>query len=101
MEWGTTTIQIPKKPLLAARDVAVLLDVHEKTVRRWVEEGKFPPPKRIGGQERWTNIAIGVWLAWQDFAPNPVIGEETAPDGDDEDAPPPEPVSPRKGQKGT
>lgn len=73
MHWGTAPIRVPEKPLLTAGEVAALFDVHAKTIRRWVEEGKFPPPSKIGGQERWTNLAVGVWLIWQDYAPDPVI----------------------------
>lgn len=68
--WTSTPIQIPDQALLSAADVGVYLGVHQKTVLRWVREGRFPAPRKTaGGSDRWTARAVGVWLAWQDFAP--------------------------------
>jgi len=55
---------MPERPkLLAARDVADLLRVDTKTVRRWRSEGKLPAAIEIGGSiVRWRAADIDAWL---------------------------------------
>jgi len=58
---------MPERPkLLAARDVAELLRVDTKTVRRWRSEGKLPPAIELGGSVvRWRAEDIDRWLEEQ------------------------------------
>jgi excisionase family DNA binding protein len=49
---------------LTLREVAELLKVCPKTVRRWVALGKLPAPIRPGGgKPLWVREAIEAWLA--------------------------------------
>jgi excisionase family DNA binding protein len=89
MEWTSAPIRVPGQPFLTVRDVAKVVGVHPKTVQRWVREGTFPAPKRrAGGKEVWTSMAVGVWLAWQDYAPAPAAADESTT-----------PADPKPGQK--
>jgi excisionase family DNA binding protein len=100
LQWGSAPIRVPEQSFLTVRDVAKVVGVHPKTIQRWVREGTFPAPKRRGsGKEVWSNMAVGVWLAWQDYAPNPAtpvggVGSEL-PAADDPEPPP------RRGKGGT
>ena len=49
------------KPLLTAREVARLLRLHEKTVRRMIREGRLPC-LRIGRSVRFVVDDIDRWL---------------------------------------
>lgn len=58
--------QIPPVPhagtLLRLRDVCDLLSLSRATVHRWVRDGKFPPPIRIGDNSvRWSHDEIERW----------------------------------------
>lgn len=77
MNWSSAPIPVPDKPLLNLAEVEAFLGYNAKTIKRWVREGKFPAPKRIGDGQRWTALSIGVWLAWRDHCP-----QMTPKDGD-------------------
>ena len=51
--------------LLSVRNLAALLDVDAKTVRRWREAGKLPPALEISGVVRWRPEDIDAWLEEQ------------------------------------
>ena len=53
----------PSAPLLAVAGLARLLDVTEKTVRRWRDEGRLPPAVEVGGVVRWRPEDVDRWLA--------------------------------------
>ncbi len=53
----------PSAPLLAVAGLARLLDVTEKTVRRWRDEGRLPEAIVVGGVVRWRADDIDRWLA--------------------------------------
>jgi predicted DNA-binding transcriptional regulator AlpA len=38
---------------LTAKDLERVLQVTERTLRRWIQDGTFPAPIRIGGVKRW------------------------------------------------
>ena len=48
--------------MLTVKDVATLLLVTTKTVRRMVEKQEFPEPIRVGKSDRWT---LGDVRRWQ------------------------------------
>jgi len=48
---------------LRARDLAELLAVHPRTVRRWRSEGRLPEPIAISGVLRWDRRVVEAWLA--------------------------------------
>ncbi len=52
----------PSAPLLAVADLARLLNVTEKTVRRWRDEGRLPNAIVVGGVVRWRPEDIDRWL---------------------------------------
>ena len=49
--------------LLTLGDLAVLVQVSEKTLRRWRSEGRLPPAVEIGGVVRWRREDVDAWLA--------------------------------------
>jgi len=48
---------------LTANDVAAILQVDAKTVRRWRSEGKLPRALVVGGIVRWPEETIRAWVA--------------------------------------
>jgi excisionase family DNA binding protein len=48
---------------LTIRDVADLLRVTDRTVRRWVKEGHLPKPMRLRRTNRWSRPTILNFLA--------------------------------------
>ncbi|MEQ8787457.1 MAG: helix-turn-helix domain-containing protein [Pirellulaceae bacterium] len=54
----------PKRPkqLLTTRDVAKLLSVSEKTVRRLRDAGKLPPAVHVGRMLRWREEDIAAYI---------------------------------------
>src|SRR5262245_18322264 len=57
---------------LTVRDVAGLLEVSEKTVYRWIEDGKLPG-YRIGGQYRFNRAELLGWATANRFHVSPDI----------------------------
>jgi excisionase family DNA binding protein len=51
-----------EKPLLTVREVANLMQVHEKTVRRWVAVGKIPCI-RVESRIRFARGDVVRWLS--------------------------------------
>jgi len=56
-------------PLLTARDVGDLLDVHAETVLRWTRRGELPAIKLPGGAIRYREGAIDEWIALRAMPP--------------------------------
>ncbi len=50
--------------LLSIKRVAERLDVSEKTIRRWIDAGEFPPPTHIlpGQTQRWAMTVVEGWM---------------------------------------
>jgi excisionase family DNA binding protein len=44
---------LPASKLLTTADVAALLQVSAQTIRKWVSQGTFPKPVRMGRKVRW------------------------------------------------
>ncbi len=59
-------------PYLRVRDLAELLRVNERTVRRWRSEGVLPPAVEIAGVVRWRREAVEAWLAGRADQPSQV-----------------------------
>jgi len=52
--------------MLTYADLAAMLNMGERTVRRWVAEGVLPPPDlRLRGVIRWRPATIEQWLRQQ------------------------------------
>lgn len=49
--------------LLSVQDLAGLLQVDARTVRRWRTDGKLPPAIELGGVIRWQPGVVQDWLA--------------------------------------
>lgn len=49
--------------LLSVADVARILGVGVRTIRRWRGEGKLPPALEFGGLLRWRRDAVEEWIA--------------------------------------
>ena len=52
----------PFAELLGARELAALLAINARTLRRWKQEGRIPKPLRGKGPPRWRRSAIDQWL---------------------------------------
>ncbi len=51
--------------LLTKARVALLLDISERSLERWVQEGRFPAPISTGGDKRtirWRKADVLDWL---------------------------------------
>ena len=48
--------------LLLASEVAQIFKVSPRTVTRWGQNGKLPPPVRVGGVTRWRRSDIELML---------------------------------------
>lgn len=55
--------------MLTIGEVADCICYDQKTIRKWLREGKFPPPIVDGKSVRWSAMSIGVWLAWREHGP--------------------------------
>lgn len=60
---------------LTVRDVAGLLEVSEKTVYRWIDDGKLPG-YRISGQYRFNRAELLAWATANRLRVSPTIFEE-------------------------
>jgi excisionase family DNA binding protein len=49
--------------LLKVTDVAILVGVSSTTVRRLVQEGKFPQGIKLGGSRLWKAAELKDWIA--------------------------------------
>ena len=54
--------------LLTEAEVAEMLRVSQRTVRRWRNEGTGPPALRIGRRIRYRRSAVETWLDRRDQA---------------------------------
>ena len=59
---GTASVS---ERLLTVRDIADRLQVDEKTIRRWREEGTLPAAVQVGGIIRWRAQDIDAWIEEQ------------------------------------
>ncbi|MBK7644379.1 MAG: helix-turn-helix domain-containing protein [Planctomycetes bacterium] len=50
-------------PLLDQHDLATLLRVGERTLRRMRHDGRVPEPIMLGSKPRWLRTQIDAWLA--------------------------------------
>jgi PTS system nitrogen regulatory IIA component len=67
---------------LNVRDVAALLEVSEKTVYRWIEDGKLPG-YRISGQYRFNRAELLAWATAEKIHISPQIFLEPEPESDE------------------
>lgn len=56
------TTQLLQKTRLRIDEAAALLDVHQNTVRRWVDEGKLAGVRTAGGHRRVRTESILKYL---------------------------------------
>jgi len=49
--------------LLTLGDLAALVQVSEKTLRRWRSEGRLPSAVEIGGVVRWRREDVDAWIS--------------------------------------
>jgi predicted DNA-binding transcriptional regulator AlpA len=50
-------------PFVNAATIAQWLRISIWTVRRWVAEGRFPPPVHLGPHmHRWSTVQVRAWL---------------------------------------
>lgn len=68
--------------LLSLKRVAERLDVSEKTIRRWIDAGEFPPPTHLlpGQTQRWAETVVEGWMTLRaagqnGFSGTPVKGK--------------------------
>jgi len=58
-----TTAEASAPVMIAARDVARLLSVSERTIWQWAADGHLPRPVKIGRVVRWHRQTIDAWAA--------------------------------------
>jgi excisionase family DNA binding protein len=63
-----TTASIPANAvMLTEAQVAEMLQVNDRTIRRWVSGKRFPAPVRFGegqrARSRWFRSEVDAWLA--------------------------------------
>jgi prophage regulatory protein len=51
--------------LLSAEQIGELMHADPSTVFRWVREGRFPKPLKIGGMTRWRARDYNEWVQQQ------------------------------------
>lgn len=66
---------------LNVKDVAALLEVSEKTVYRWIEDGKLPG-YRISGQYRFNRAELLAWATAEKLRVSPAIFAEPESESD-------------------
>lgn len=49
-------------PLLTSREVIAVQSISKRTLWRWVNTGRMPPPVRIGRVVRWRRDEIEAWI---------------------------------------
>lgn len=49
--------------MLTVNDVAILLACSSRTIYRLADNGRMPPPVRLGAMVRWSREAIDTWIA--------------------------------------
>jgi excisionase family DNA binding protein len=47
---------------ISANELAQILDVDARTIRRWSHLGRMPRPTRVGNTLRWRRSTIDMWL---------------------------------------
>lgn len=67
---GSTTLGIPTTAerfkgdeLLPIGQLAEMVALSRRTIRRLVDAGKLPPPLRVGGSLRWRLGDVRQWIA--------------------------------------
>lgn len=60
----------PDCEMLTAADVARMLAIGERSVWRKSQDGRLPPPIKIGGSTRWTKSSIRDWMERHETAAN-------------------------------
>lgn len=70
---------MPIDQYVRLKRLAKLLDVHPKTVQRWSREGKFPKPIFVGGEPRWKESEVLVFLEMKRHEPEPEPPPEPEP----------------------
>ena len=48
--------------LMTVNDIAALAQISTNTIQRWVREGKFPKPRKIGRASRWPRDEVDRFL---------------------------------------
>ena len=84
----TLTIEVPDDDMLSLNEVCKFIRRDRKLVNRWLADGRFPRPIRIGKSDVWTARSIGIWLASLEYQCPSLAGdgesEDSENDGPDE-----------------
>lgn len=48
--------------MLTVEDLALMLNVHQRTIYRWIEAGRIPGTIKVMGSYRFRNDLIADWL---------------------------------------
>jgi len=63
MEINSRNKRAPITPLCwSVKDLAQMLGLGERTIWRWVDEGKIPAPRKFGGRRLWLVTEIQAWV---------------------------------------
>ena len=50
------------EPRLGPSEVAILLGISERTLTRWVQQGRFPKPFTFGRARHWEQATVEAWM---------------------------------------
>ena len=53
---------ISHSELMSASEVCSMFSVSNRTLSRWLENGKFPLPVRVGGTRRWRRSELDLFI---------------------------------------
>ena len=53
---------ISHSELISASEVCSMFGVSNRTLSRWLENGKFPLPVRVGGTRRWRRSELDLFI---------------------------------------
>jgi excisionase family DNA binding protein len=53
---------LTKEPRLGPSEVAILLGISERTLTRWVQQGRFPKPVTFGRARHWEKTTVQAWI---------------------------------------
>lgn len=62
MKASTAEKRSTHSQLLSLQTVAKICQVDDKTIRRWIDQGRIPVPMKIGRLLRWKQPVIADWI---------------------------------------
>lgn len=58
-----STLKDAKPPVIRMAELASMLDMSDRAIRKQVAEGRIPAPAKFGSAHRWPRVMIEKWIA--------------------------------------